>query len=252
VTAAPRLAIVGTGRMGRAVRQLAGERGWPVAVEVGGAENRDGRALTAERLAGAEVVVEFTTPEAAPANALACARAGVPVVVGTTGWLAERERVEAGVREAGGALFWAPNFSLGVNVFWRVAERAAALVAALPGFDAHVVETHHAAKRDAPSGTAIELERRVAAALGRPVPVTSVRVGAVPGTHELLLDGAYETLRVEHVARDRRVFAEGALLAAAWLAAAWRDGRRGTFTMDDLLAAPPAGATGAAHSRETP
>ena len=232
---APRLAIVGTGRMGRAVRALADERGWPVATEIGGAENRGGAALTRGRLGGADVAVEFTTPEAAPVNAVACARAGVPVVVGTTGWDAERARVEDAVREAGGALFWAPNFSLGVNVFWRVAARAAELMAALPGFDAHVIETHHTAKRDAPSGTAIELERRVSAALGRAVPVTSVRVGAVPGTHALLFDGQYEQLRLEHEARDRRVFAEGALLAAAWLADGWRGGRRGIFTMDDLL-----------------
>jgi len=247
----PRLAIVGTGRMGRAVRQLADERGWPVIAEIGGDENRDGSALTAARLAGVEVVVEFTTPDAAPANAIACARAGVPVVVGTTGWHAERAHVEGAVHDAGGALFTAANFSLGVNVFWRVAERAAALLATLPGFDAHIVETHHAAKRDAPSGTALELERRVAESLGHAVPVTSVRVGAVPGTHELLFDGMYESLRIEHVARDRRVFAEGALLAAAWLAAAWREGRRGLFTMDDLLAQPPATAGPAGGSRAT-
>jgi 4-hydroxy-tetrahydrodipicolinate reductase len=232
---APRLAIVGTGKMGGAVRALAGERGWPVVAEIGSAENAGGRALTAQRLSGADVAIEFTTPEAAAANAVACARAGVPIVVGTTGWLAERGRVEREVADAGGALFWAPNFSIGVNVFWRAAAQTAALVAALPGFDAHVVETHHAAKKDAPSGTAIELERRVAGALGRPVPVTSVRVGSVPGTHTLLFDGRWEQLRLEHEARDRRVFAEGALLAAAWLAERWREGRRGTFTMDDLL-----------------
>ena len=232
---APRLAIVGAGRMGAAVRALAAERGWPVAAEIGRGGNAGGAAITRERLAGADVAIEFTTPDAAPDNAIACARAGMPVVVGTTGWLARQAEVEAAVRESDGALFWAPNFSLGVNVFWRVAERAAALMATLPGFDAHVLESHHVAKRDAPSGTALELERRVASALGRAVPVTSVRVGSVPGTHELLFDGPYEQLRLEHVARDRRVFAEGALLAAAWLADGWASGRRGVFTMDDLL-----------------
>lgn len=231
----PRLALVGTGKMGRAVRALAEERGWPVAMEIGASGNAGGAALTRERLAGVDVAVEFTTPEAAPDNAIACLRAGVPVVVGTTGWLAERERVAAAVRETQGALFWAPNFSLGVNVFWRVAEYAATLMARLPAYDAHIVETHHAAKKDAPSGTALELQRRAAAALGRDIPTTSVRVGAVPGTHELMFDGAFEQLRVEHAARDRRAFAEGALLAAVWLADAWRGGRRGLFTMDDLL-----------------
>lgn len=236
----PRLALVGTGRMGAAVRQLAVERGWAVAVEIDAAANVGGRGLTRDALAGADVAIEFTRPDAAPANAIACARAGVPVVVGTTGWQAQRARVEAAVREADGALFTAANFSLGVNVFWRVAERTAQLMAALRDFAPHVVETHHAAKLDAPSGTAVELRDRVARALGRDVPVTSVRVGAVPGTHELLFDGPWEQLRVEHVARDRRVFAEGALLAAAWLARAWHVGRRGTFTMDDLLDDPSA------------
>ena len=245
MSAPPRLALVGTGRMGSAVRQLAAERGWPVVAEIGRGGNEDGRAITADALGGADVAIEFTTPATAAANAIACARAGVPVVVGTTGWLRDRPRVEEAVRAAGGAMFWAPNFSLGANVFWRVAELAASLVAKLPGFDVHVVETHHAAKRDAPSGTAAELARRAEAALGRAVPVTSVRVGSVPGTHELLLDGLYEQLRVEHVARDRRVFAEGALLAAEWLAGAWRTGRRGIFTMDDLLDAPAARPTSA-------
>lgn len=234
----PRLALVGTGRMGAAVRQLAGERGWDVIAEIGGADNLDGRAITRESLAGADVAIEFTRPDAAAANAVACARAGIPVVVGTTGWHAERAEVERLVRDAGGAMFTAANFSIGVNVFWRVAEHMAAMMAALPDFAPHVLETHHAGKRDAPSGTAVELRDRAAGALGRDVPVTSVRVGSVPGTHELLFDGPWEQLRLEHVARDRRVFAEGALLAAAWLARAWHAGRRGAFTMNDLLDDP--------------
>ena len=233
-----RIALVGTGRMGAAVRQLAGERGWDVAAEIGGAANRDGRGITADALAGADVAIEFTRPEAAAANAIACARAGMPVVIGTTGWQADRARAEREVAAAGGAMFAAANFSLGVNVFWRAAERMAALMASLPHFAPHVVEMHHAAKLDAPSGTAVELRARAERGLGRDVPVTSVRVGSVPGTHELLFDGPYEQLRLEHVARDRRAFAEGALLAAAWLARAWRAGRRGTFTMDDLLDDP--------------
>ena len=231
----PRLALIGLGKMGRALQQLADERGWPVVAAIGGDDNAGGRAITRERLHGADVAIEFTTPEAAPANAAACVRAGCPVVVGTTGWQAQATGLDALVQAEGGALFRAANFSLGVHVFWRVAAELGRAMAALPGYDAHVVETHHAAKRDAPSGTAIELERRLRATLGRPVPVTSVRLGAVPGTHELLVDGPFEQLRLEHVARDRRVFAEGALLAAAWLARAWQAGRRGTFGMDDLL-----------------
>ena len=228
---APRLAIIGAGRMGRSVAELAAERGWPVVATFGREGNEHGAGITRERLAGADVAVEFTTPAAAPDNVRACLRAGCPVVVGTTGWYAELPAVEREVRAAGGAMLWAPNFSIGVHVFWHVAEYAAALAAHVPGADAHIVETHHAAKRDAPSGTAAELARRASAALGRAVPVTSIRVGAVPGTHELVFDAAYEQLRLEHVARDRRVFADGALLAAQWLI-----GRQGVFEMGDLLA----------------
>ncbi len=227
----PRIAIVGMGRMGHAVQQLANERQWPVSACIGHDSGTD----LESSLDGADVAIDFTTGDAVAANVRSCLRAGVPVVVGTTGWLSERQQLEDEVREAGGAMFWAPNFSLGVNVFWRVAERAAALIATVPGFEAAIMEIHHSAKKDAPSGTAIELERRVSSAIGHAVPVSSVRVGYVPGTHELILDGQFEQLRVEHIARDRRVFAEGALLAASWLVEAVRTGRSGTFTMDDLL-----------------
>jgi 4-hydroxy-tetrahydrodipicolinate reductase len=228
----PRLAVIGMGKMGRAVVQLADERGWPVVATIGAATNDGGCGISRATLDGADVAIEFTTPRAAPANVLACARAGAPVVCGTTGWDDARADVEREVLSANGALLVSSNFSLGVQLFWEVAEFAARLAAGLPEFDAHIVETHHAAKRDAPSGTARELARRGAAALGRAIPVTSVRVGAVPGTHELVFDAPFEQLRLEHVARDRRVFAEGALAAAAWLV-----GRTGVFTMRDFLLA---------------
>jgi len=234
---APRLALIGHGKMGRAVEQLAAQHGWTVAAIVDAAENRDGAGITARSLAGAHVAVDFTTAPAVPANVRACVRAGCPVVVGTTGWDAERPRLEQEVLAAGGAMLHSPNFSLGVNLFWQVAELAAHLAGRTGTFDAHIIETHHAAKRDAPSGTAITLQRLATAAFGGQIPVSSVRVGAVPGTHELLLDGAFEQIRVVHEARDRRVFAEGALSAARWLI-----GRRGVYTMRDLLTAevPPA------------
>lgn len=226
----PRIAVIGMGKMGRTVAQLAAERGWPVAAIIGAAENRGAAGITTESLQGADVAIEFTTPAAAPANVRACVRAGCPIVVGTTGWYAEREALEREVLLHGGALLWAPNFSLGVNLFWQVAEFAAGLAARLPRVDAHIIETHHAAKRDAPSGTALELARLSAAALDREVPVTSIRAGFVPGTHEILFDAPYEQVRIEHVARDRRVFADGALLAAQWLV-----GRQGVYTIRDLL-----------------
>jgi 4-hydroxy-tetrahydrodipicolinate reductase len=226
MTAIP-LALIGMGRMGRALAELAPDRGFEVVARIG-----RGQAVTRDALAGAAVAIEFTTPDAAVANVRACVAAGCPVVVGTTGWYAQLPAVRTEVEKAGGAMLHAPNFSIGVAVFDRVVAEAARLFAAVPSFDAHLVETHHAAKKDAPSGTAAALARTAAAASGREIPITSVRVGSVPGTHELVFDAPFEQVRLVHEARDRRVFAEGALTAARWLT-----GRRGVFTMQDVLAA---------------
>ncbi len=228
----PRLAIIGHGKMGRAVEQVATSHGWTVAAVIDATANHNGAGITRDSLGDADVAVEFTAGRAAPANVRACVRAGCPVVSGTTGWDDERARVEEDVLAGAGAMLWSPNFSIGVNLFWQVAELAAHLAGRTKLFDAHIVETHHAAKRDAPSGTALALQRLATEAFGSDIPVSSVRVGAVPGTHELLLDAAFEQIRVVHEARDRRVFAEGALAAARWLI-----GRRGVYTMRDFLLA---------------
>lgn len=221
-----RLALVGHGKMGRAVETLAREQGVSLVAILG-----TGDTISRETLGAAQVAVEFTTPKAAPANIRACLAAGCPVVSGTTGWYDEMDAVRADVARHDGALLCAANFSVGVHIMLRLAALAGSLVAAA-GLDAHIVETHHAAKRDAPSGTAKLLARATGDALGRDVPVTSVRTGSVPGTHELIFDGAWEQLRIEHVARDRRVFADGALVASRWIV-----GKRGVFTMRDVLGA---------------
>lgn len=224
-----RLAIVGMGKMGRAIATLAPERGWDVVAQLDADETRDG--ITAAALNGADVAVEFTTPAAAPANVRALVAAGCPTVVGTTGWYEGLPAISADVASRGGALLTASNFSLGVNIFEQVVTLAARLLARAPGFEAHIIETHHSAKKDAPSGTAATLARAAAAAWGSDIPVTSVRTGSVPGTHEFIFDAPFEQIHLEHIARDRRVFAEGALVAAEWLI-----GRRGVFTMRDVLA----------------
>lgn len=225
-----RVAIVGDGKMGRAVSDLARERGYVVTAMLGLADNPDGGAISRERLADSDVIIEFTEPSAAPANIIAAVRAGYPVVTGTTGWGKQLDEVTRAVTAANGALVHAPNFSIGVNVFLAMAEAAGRIMSRAPEFDAHIVETHHAAKKDAPSGTALALERSAASGLGRSIAITSVRTGHVPGTHELSFDGAFEQIRLTHTARDRRVFADGALRAAAWL-----PGRKGVFTMRDVL-----------------
>ena len=225
-----RLALIGVGKMGRVLAELAPERGWDVVAQFDSASNAAGQGITADALAGADVAIEFTVPGAAVANARATVAAGCPIVIGTTGWYEHLPELSAWVTERNGALLSASNFSLGVNAFEQVVALAARLLAGLGGFDAHLVETHHAAKKDAPSGTAAMLGRSASSSWGRSIPITSVRTGSVPGTHELLFDAPFETVRLEHVARDRRVFAEGALAAAAWLI-----GRRGVFTMRDVL-----------------
>lgn len=224
-----RIAILGDGRMGELIAALAPAAGCEVVALLGPAQTAGG--LTRDALGNAQVAIEFTVPSAAATLVRACAKAGVPVVSGTTGWDAERAAVEADVRASEGALLWSPNFSIGVHLFKRVvAEAARQLARADAGFDLHLVETHHARKLDAPSGTARALADAAGAAAGKPVPITSVRTGHVPGTHELVFDAPFEQVRLVHEARDRRVFAAGALAAARWLA-----GRRGVFTLDDFL-----------------
>lgn len=225
-----RVAVIGNGRMGHAIRALAPEAGAHVVTVIGSAGNTSGAAIDAERLAGVDVAVEVTVPEAAPANAIACLEAGVPVVVGTTGWHEHLPDVTAVAARTDGALLWAPNFSPGVVLFTALIEEAGRLFGRDPSFASHLIETHHAAKKDAPSGTALALSKAFERAAGSRPEITSVRVGHVPGTHELLFDATFEQVRLVHTARDRRVFAAGALRAAAWLA-----GKRGVFTMRDVL-----------------
>lgn len=225
-----RLAVIGDGKMGRAVAMLAVEHGFEVVVLLGEAQVVPG-GITKALLGGSDVAIEFTVPAHAAANVRGCVACGCPVVSGTTGWDAERAAVETEVRRQGGALLWAPNFALGVHAFARIVEHAArAVSAAKAGFDAQIVETHHKAKLDAPSGTARLLAQRAARALGHAPPIASVRTGSVPGTHEVVFDAPFEQIRLEHTVRDRRVFATGALAAARWLV-----GKRGVFTLDDLL-----------------
>ena len=227
------IAIIGDGKMGQAIQQLAVEKGWKVVALLGERESASGRGINAATLGGADVAVEFTQPDAAVANITASLRAGVPVVVGTTGWYDSLPEVTRVAKEAGTGLLWSPNFSLGVNVLIELARYAGTLMRPLDGFDAHIVETHHSRKKDAPSGTAIAIGKAASDTLDRPIPMTSVRTGSVPGTHELIFDGLFEQLSLTHVARDRRVFAEGALQAADWLV-----GKQGVFTMRDVLSLP--------------
>lgn len=223
-----RIAIVGTGRMGRAVAEQAAARGHQVVARLGRAE---ADRLEGLRDAGAEVAIEFTRPDVVVAILERLVVAGLPVVTGTTGWGAALAQVTALVRARGGALLHAPNFSTGVAVLRRAARDLASRLAGRPQFDGFITEEHHAAKLDAPSGTALALQQAlVAGDPGRSYPVTSIRAGFHPGRHRVTWDSPFESIHLEHEARDRRVFAEGAVLAAEWL-----PGRTGVFTFDEML-----------------
>jgi len=226
-----RIAIVGYGRMGRAVAEAARARGHEIAATLDVADNPGGAALTAERLAGADVAIEFTAPDAAPRNIERLVEAGVPVVSGTTGWAAELPRVAELVRRRNGALLHGSNFAVGVQLFLRAARELARAFAGRTEFDAFILEQHHDRKADAPSGTALTLEQRAREGdPARPFPITSIRAGAIPGIHALTYDGPHDTVELRHTARSRDAFAAGAVAAAEWLPA-----RRGVFTFEDML-----------------
>jgi 4-hydroxy-tetrahydrodipicolinate reductase len=214
--------------MGRELDAAAQERGVEVVARLDVQDVED-RAAAISALREADVAIAFTVPESAVGDIDLCLEAGVPVVVGTTGWYDELDAVRSLVAEREGTLLYAPNFSMGVALMKALLERAAELLPALEGFDVSMSETHHAAKKDAPSGTALLL-RDALAASGREIPITSIRVGHVPGRHEVCIDGMYEQVVVSHEARNRRVFADGALTAALWLR-----GRTGVYTLDDVL-----------------
>lgn len=229
-----RVAVIGMGRMGQAIAELAPAHDFDVVATLDADEVAEG-GVTAEGLAAADVAIEFTVPSAALRNSAQCLQAGVPVVIGTTGWYDRLDELDTLSAKHRGRVLWSPNFAPGVQLMLALSEMAGRLFRHAPQFAAHMVETHHAAKLDAPSGTAIALQDRLEVGLERAVPVTSVRVGSVPGTHGIILDAPFEQVQLVHEARDRRVFADGALGAARWLAHA---SAPGVYTMRDVLQLP--------------
>jgi len=218
-----RLAIVGYGKMGRLIDQLAPEYGFEVTARC----DVDRR----EPLEGCDVAVEFSAPSAVLGNVEMLAEKRIPVVIGTTGWSGEMDRVQRAIEEHGSAAVWSPNYSVGVNVFFRLAAEAARLLAAQPEYGAWGWEIHHITKKDAPSGTMLKLvETMQSAGFERPIDVSSSRAGAHPGTHEIGFDSAADTITLRHAARSREGFARGALQAARWL-----PGRRGFFEFSEVL-----------------
>jgi 4-hydroxy-tetrahydrodipicolinate reductase len=212
------LAIVGYGKMGRLIESLAPAYDFNVALKLDEFNNASGEGLTAANFKGIDAAIEFSIPSAVPANVEGIAAFGVPVVVGTTGWLEHIDAVKASIERHNGALVWSPNFSIGVNAFFRLIAEAARLMAAEPDYGAWAWEIHHSQKKDAPSGTLLKLvDEMKKAGYPLPIDVASSRAGAIPGTHEIGFDSGADTITLRHTARSREGFARGALRAAQWI-----------------------------------
>lgn len=228
-----KLALVGYGKMGKMIDSLASEYGFETVLRLDEFNNVGGAAMTAEHFAGVDVAIEFTTPHTAVENIERLAGLGVPTVVGTTGWVSQLEHVRDVVGRAGIGLVWSPNFSIGVNVFNRVVAEAARLLANESSYGAWAWEIHHNTKKDAPSGTLIQLvDRMKSSGYARPIDVSSNRAGAHPGTHEIGFDSAADTITLRHAARSREGFARGSLKAAQWLV---ETRKKGCFDFTEVL-----------------
>ncbi|HUE00456.1 MAG TPA: dihydrodipicolinate reductase C-terminal domain-containing protein [Bryobacteraceae bacterium] len=225
------LAIVGYGKMGRLIEQFASEYGFAVALKLDEFNNAAFEGVTPANFENIDVAVDFSIPAAVPENVDRIAALGVNIVVGTTGWLHELERVKAAVESHGIGLVWSPNYSIGVNAFIRLVAEAARLLASEPTYSAWAWEIHHATKKDAPSGTLLKLvDEMKQSGYTRPIDATANRAGAHPGTHEIGFDSSADTITLRHTARSREGFARGALKAAQWLI-----GQKGFHEFSEVL-----------------
>ena len=227
----PKLAIVGYGKMGRLIEQFAPEYGFTVALKLAEFNNAAFEGVTPANFQGIDVAVDFSIPAAVAENVERIAPLRVNIVVGTTGWLNDLDRVKAAVERHGIGLVWSPNFSIGVNAFFRLVSEGARLLASEPSYGAWAWEIHHSTKKDAPSGTLLKLvEDMKKAGFERPIDVGANRAGAHPGTHEIGFDSAADTITLRHTARSREGFARGALKAAQWLV-----GQKGFHEFSEVL-----------------
>ena len=223
-----KIALIGYGKMGHAIEALASERGHAVVATV---DNSDQWPVASGQRP--DVAIEFSTPATAVENIRRCWQLGLPVVCGTTGWNAQYEAVKAECLSGGHALLASSNFSIGMNIMFALNERLAELMSGRDDYKASISETHHIHKLDAPSGTAITLQQQIVEYGNRSseaVPIASYREGEVPGTHTVVYDSEIDTLTLTHEAHSRKGLALGALLAAEWIV-----GKKGVFTMKDLL-----------------
>lgn len=229
-----KLALIGYGAMGQLIAQQARAANDELGETFTSKEADLSADEIAKRIRGHDVAVDFSNAAAVLRNVQACARAGVSLVEGTTGWKESESQIRAVVEESDGALVYGANFSIGVNVFYRIVERASELFASLDQYQAFIEEQHHSRKKDAPSGTALKIKNLMEHRGKPPVSVAATRAGEIPGTHRVGFDSVADQITLKHMARSREGFAAGALLAARWIA-----GRKGVYefgeVMDEIL-----------------
>jgi 4-hydroxy-tetrahydrodipicolinate reductase len=225
-----KIAQIGTGNMGKIVASLAHDAGHSITTLVTSGDSELIAQELAERIGGADVVIDFSIAGAVRRNVEACLIAGVPLVEGSTGWQDELPDIERSVRERMGAIVYGANFSIGVNLFYRIVGHAAELFARFDQYETFIEEQHHSRKKDAPSGTALKLKDIVSTYIRREFTVSSTRAGNIPGTHRVGFDGPADQVLLEHTARSRDGFALGALAAAEWII-----GKTGFFEFTEVV-----------------
>lgn len=224
------IALIGHGSMGRIIESLAVGKGHETVVIINESHAALSSAQLAETLRTADVAIDFSTAEAVPRNVEACMLAGLPLVEGTTGWNDLRPEIEAMVHEANGAMVFGSNFSVGVNLLYRIVDSASSLLAKFPEYEVFIEERHHSRKKDAPSGTALKLKDIVRRHYQNDFTISATRAGNIPGTHRVGFDGCADQILLEHSARSREGFALGANLAAEWII-----GKKGFYEFADIL-----------------
>ncbi len=226
-----KIALLGYGKMGRLVEQIALRDGLEIGIKLDIDDNPKGSGITTESMVGVDVALDFSQPDAVLHNVEAAAKVGVNLVVGTTGWAESRSQVERVVLESGIGLVHASNFSVGMNLFFEIVSHAARVTGKVPQYDPYLAEEHHRAKKDAPSGTALNLLELLKPYLSGPPPaIACIRAGFIPGNHVVGFDSEADTIILQHRARNRQGFAEGAILAARWIV-----GKKGFYDFRDVF-----------------
>lgn len=235
-----KIALIGYGKMGHAIEEIALSRGHEVPLKIHSGNTGE---CTPGNLSACDVAIEFTGPHSAVGNIMACLRTGIPVISGSTGWLHEWDEVQRFCHDRNGSMIYASNFSVGVNIFFEINRQLAKLMARQPNYDVHIEEIHHTQKKDAPSGTAITLAEDIIqqhpikqqwttenTGNKNDLTITSKRIDPAPGTHTVQYDSDIDSIEIRHTAHNRKGFATGAVLAAEFIL-----GKKGIYSMKDVL-----------------